>query len=729
MEIDLSSLDIFESNKINFDKKITFIFGKNGTGKSTITKEIKKLTTSYEISIFQGFSDLIDENKRLNAVILGEENKVINNKIENKKSELIKVLSELETIEKSLNKPEDEHITNFWTKKYKAEQDYLLKEKKIDDFYSEYAAKIKRLENPRISDPTYNKRNFKDDIVEAHLLSEEDLIQNIETIKSEIKNAPKIDFPKINFHSLENDTNILLKKYIIERIKIPRLENNADKIAFAKNGLEIHKKGEICSFCGNKIEDNTLDELSSYFSADEIKSFQSDLQTKINEIDNFIQQITNLFIDKNNFYPSFTIKINKIEYQLEKLKIDMLIHLNKLKNILNNKFKYLFEESSTIDLNYYNNFDDIEKIYEQIRINNNNNNLLNKKEEAKDRVRKHYVKIYIDEFKYDTEIKDLNLLKSIMELQKDEFNTQEKKIIGPGGLNEKIETINNEISKLQRETKNEIILTQKINKKLNHMVSFELVHVEDEESNGYYRVKNTSTGLEREITELSTGEKNIIAFLYFIEKLEEIKEIQNSKPRIIIFDDPMSSNDESMQYLIIDELQQLMNKLSNTDHFILLTHNKHFYLNVKYSYNYKKNRFIRFQSDGYKTHFIIIEDEKDDYKTSYESLWNELKSLYYIDSVSADLLLNPIRRIIETFTKFNAINKVNFYSPVNGAMKLFNVNSHSIDDLEAELNGKTKNEIIQIFYNCFSLNKKSDHFKKFWSDLIIDENDQIIFPH
>jgi cation transport ATPase len=129
MEIDLSSLDIFESNKINFDKKITFIFGKNGTGKSTITKEIKKLTTSYEISIFQGFSDLIDENKRLNAVILGEENKVINNKIENKKSELIKVLSELETIEKSLNKPEDEHITNFWTKKYKAEQDYLLKEK------------------------------------------------------------------------------------------------------------------------------------------------------------------------------------------------------------------------------------------------------------------------------------------------------------------------------------------------------------------------------------------------------------------------------------------------------------------------------------------------------------------------------------------------------------------------------------------------------------------------
>lgn len=43
-----------------------------------------------------------------------------------------------------------------------------------------------------------------------------------------------------------------------------------------------------------------------------------------------------------------------------------------------------------------------------------------------------------------------------------------------------------------------------------------------------------------------------------------------------------SSYDDSMQYLIIEELQRLMKRLRPTDHFILLTHNKHFYLNVKY---------------------------------------------------------------------------------------------------------------------------------------------------
>lgn len=101
--------------------------------------------------------------------------------------------------------------------------------------------------------------------------------------------------------------------------------------------------------------------------------------------------------------------------------------------------------------------------------------------------------------------------------------------------------------------------------------------------------------------------------------------------------------------------------------------------------------------------------------------------MYELKSVSADLLLNPIRRIIETYTKFNAINKRDFYEPVEGALKLFNVNSHSIDDIEAELNGKTRNEIIQMFYDCFSENGNADHFKKFWNELKIDEDGRIIF--
>ena len=75
-------------------------------------------------------------------------------------------------------------------------------------------------------------------------------------------------------------------------------------------------------------------------------------------------------------------------------------------------------------------------------------------------------------------------------------------------------------------------------------------------------------------------------------------------------------------------------------------------------------------------------------------------------------MLNSIRRIIETFIKFNKIN--DFYKDNREAQKLFNVNSHSIDDLESELNGKNKDQIIAIMRKCFKDANLENHFKTHW---------------
>lgn len=42
MKIDLSYVNIFDENSIDFNRKACFIFGNNGTGKSTLTKHFKK---------------------------------------------------------------------------------------------------------------------------------------------------------------------------------------------------------------------------------------------------------------------------------------------------------------------------------------------------------------------------------------------------------------------------------------------------------------------------------------------------------------------------------------------------------------------------------------------------------------------------------------------------------------------------------------------------------------
>ena len=297
-----------------------------------------------------------------------------------------------------------------------------------------------------------------------------------------------------------------------------------------------------------------------------------------------------------------------------------------------------------------------------------------------------------------------------------ELLDEQDKLTGENGINEQIDKLRETVVKLQQETKNEKLLAQNINRKLHHMVSFELEHCEDEEEQGYYLVKDIRTNITRNITELSTGEKNIIAFLYFIEKLNEVQEEGTDKKKIIVFDDPMNSNDDNMQYLIIEELQLLMERIQKDDQFILLTHNNHFYLNVKYSHKYKDDLFLRLQSNGEKTTIRVIAKKEDDFCTSYEALWKELIFLYNNEDVLPGMMLNPMRRIIETYTKFNSISHNVFCAKKSGAMKLFNVNSHSLDDLEADLCGKEKIDIANIFCECFYLNGAIDHFHCLWKD-------------
>lgn len=726
MKIDLSGISLFESDELELDKKVTFIFGKNGVGKSTITEEFRKQDANYDVSIFQGFKNVIDDNQRLNAVVLGEENTIISRQIEEKRKKIEEKRAEIKAIELTLIKPEVDGTSNFFTRREDALKEYNLAIKRIEEFYTQAAASMKKEENPRIVSTSYNKRNFQDDINSAILLQEDEVKQLLATIKSEVRIAPEIVFPKVDLEKLHEDINNIIKDKVVEKVKISRIENSPERRDFAKQGLRIHKKGEVCAFCGHTVSDEVFKELESYFSADEVKLFQEKINVKIENLEVLIESIDAIKILETDFYPMYVDEIKKLKDDVEVIKKEYVFYLKKMKKALEEKQRYLFEERDVVKVNLPVDFSEVEKRYLDIQASNNSNDLQQKKEEAIEKMKCHRIKQLLDEFDYSSKNAEAGILLTQNEQRKTEFFIEQNKITGAGGLNEEIETIQKDIMILQNQTKNEKLLAQRINDKLCHMVSFELVHVEEQKSKGFYRVKDCISGNIRDITQLSTGEKNIIAFLYFIEKLDEVKEEPSNKSRLIVFDDPMNSNDDGMQYIIIEELRNLMKKMSQTDFFVLLTHNKHFYLNVKYDCKYNENRFIRFQSDGEKTRFLLIEKKENDFKTSYDSLWQELKLLYEYNATSADMLLNPIRRIIETYTNFNAINKTVFCSKVVGAKKLFDVNSHSIDDIEAELNAKSKKDIVQMLYDCFDRNGNPEHFKSHWKSVTVDEKGLIL---
>ena len=714
MKIDLSNEELFYEDGINFDKNLNFVFGKNGTGKSTLAKLLKEQgKVDYDVRVFQGFENTVGENNRLNAVILGEENNEIAQEIEVKKEAIKKREEKKDEINLELKEPKD-NSENLWKKFEEIKRNVNQKNTQIQDFYTNSAAKIKKMTDPQISKTTYNKNDFILEKKNAKLLGEADIEYFKNLIKTEVKTAQEIEFPSINLQNELEKINSILGKKVEEKVRIKRLENNEEKRDFAKKGLHLHKIGEICSFCGNIIKKEEYEKLEKYFLADDVKEFQIKIETTKNSYQQIVEKIKNVKFDKNNFYPNNIEKLTQIieEYEIIKEKIIKVfeLFLKKLEK------KDIFKENEKISIdNISLNFNKISEEYDDLVKGNNSSNLSEEKEKAKTNLRYHFIKLALDEFDEKTKLYELRILKEKKEEYKTEIENKENEIIK---INNEIKNLNLEIIKLEAKTKNEKKLVGNINKKIKNYTSFELIHKEDIEGKGFYNVKCLRTDEDRDITQISTGEKNIIALLYFIEKLNEINELE-TRNKLIVFDDPMNSNDDTMQYLIIEELQNLIKNLDKNDKFIIMTHNIHFYINLKYRKdNYNNNTFIRLVSDSKKSKIKYIKNKDEDFKTNYKSLWNEISILFalpYCD-INPAILLNPIRRIIETYVNFNGLEQSDFLSKVEGAKKFFDVNSHSIDDLEADLNGKSKENIIEIFKECFEKNNSIEHFKKFWKE-------------
>lgn len=715
MELDLSGIDLFDADKITFDKRKTYIYGPNGTGKTTISNQIKKLSNDYDVYVFQGFESVISSDKTLNAIVLGTENVEISRQLDEIDGLIESKQKEIDDIKETVSEPKNENQQNFWTKKNDAEEQYNKELTELQRLYKDSASFIKRLNRPQVAPISYNRKNFESDIPYAKSMSNTKVELAVSIINTEIRTIKEISFPDYDMKEVLLKAKKIIEENMQEPVKLDRVDNPRKK-EFVRLGFELHHKGDICSFCGNKINDKVFDELDNYFSESNISNYQNKINDMIEEI-NQIKTDISLFDINEEAYPDYLEELTRIKNQLHSIKKDNIDFLNELQRKLDYKCKHLFENSGPITLKLPENFKVLENDYIELRRKNNSTDLPNKQKEAKQSLRLHYVKQKLEEIQYDRHIGKLEELSKQKDKSVSEFEKQYSRINEGSSLQKELLELKKSYKELQSQTLSETKLVDIINSKLRTMVSFELNHATDESNHGIYNIRDTLSGQVRDITKLSTGEKNIIAFLYFIEKIHAFNpEVIVEKDKIVVFDDPMCSNDDGMQYLIMEELNKLIKKdINGNDRFILLTHNKHFYINAKYQMKYDKDCAIHFQSINGKTVINKIDSKEKDFKTSYQALWDELKILYSYDQANAELLLNPIRRIIETYTKFNAVSQTKFYDKVSGAKKLFDVNSHYIDDLQAELNGKTKQDILDLFKQCFYANNAVGHFDAHWN--------------
>ncbi len=748
-----------ETSKLQLLNK-NFVFGKNGSGKSSLTKLINKnYNNEFDVRVFSGFEGVLI-NEKLNALVLGEENEENSKKIEKIDERIKDVDTSIEQINNRLQSLQDtpelkttEEIEHRLIKEKKELfQKKQIKDKELEKFYKNMAKSIKESYQNYIQDTSYNKNKFINDLLIAEELDQKQLKENKQIlIEKHKENKLYVQLPMIDTEKIIENTNFILQKSVKESFPIEELSGNDKKKEFAKKGIELHDTNDKCSFCGNSITEERIDKLNRYFSSKDIELFQEEIDDfKQNTIDlnlSYIEKIEEL--KEEDFFNYFSEDIKEVNQKIGKKKALYFEFLNKVKEVINEKKIALFSSMKPIKIEEISSFEEEEQMIREIvkKHNKYNEQLQNKRNEAMEKLRLHYVAIakkckedYKEDWKgYEVEKFELdNITKNLVEKEKeiqkeidsllgDEKNPSENTLNFL--INQKL-NLNKEKEDLLSNTRNSSILAARVNEKLSRFgkTNLKLELIQDSENIEHYKVKD-DYGL-RDIQKLSTGERNIIAFLYFMEELEISN---NSKNKIIILDDPMNSNDDSMQYLIITEIQKLYQGKNKQrfdhqkDYFLCLTHNVHFYLNVQPQGNFKekfknpnnpegkliekskydKNGFYWLENGKFKR----ILSETEDINTHYEHLWFELEYLYKKNMLNS--MLNSMRRIIETYLHFNKINPDKFYENYEEHRKLFNVNSHGIDDYTAEIIGKDKKRTLEMFRQIFEANEAINHYDNY----------------
>lgn len=608
----------FDVNNINI------FYGRNYSGKSTYSKifqsiELKKLPEKYNDISFEIklANETVIKSNDIDSKPLPIDCRVFNQQFVNDNIELhnnnkinsfaISIGADTKGILKKINHirmheldPLNKNLSNIQDS-LKNKQDLLKNEE--DNFNSKLqkiASNIRYKKNPSIiTGKKYDridlKREFEDYREDFPTIPSEnsqqylELTQRVEQaetkiLEKNIQQPRKIDISNsiinFDFNLFEIEIKELLYKVIKVSNILDEYQNNPDKINWIKQGIEIHGSSpEKCIFCGNSIDNALIDNLTSAFS-DELKSLETELENKKTELKLMIERLTSISqINKDEYFKNVETDIINLNKDIKNTTNN---NANVLKNILykiEEKQRDIFSKIEIGELTWEP-FTEIQSTIDNLYDNTiiEINNYEARKKESIDFLRRYYIAKELSVREFD------DSLITIQELQTS-INTE---IQNKDSIKLKISKIEQTISQLENSLKSETKAINHINKILYNSLSHSeifLSPVEDDKKKIYFEVHRNNENAYN----LSEGEKSLIAFAYYIAKLESLN-IEEKKKTILFIDDPISSLDENNIFYVYNLIYCLLNKKEFLQYF-LSTHNMDF---LKYTnrFSTKKDYYL-----------------------------------------------------------------------------------------------------------------------------------------
>lgn len=528
----------------------------------------------------------------------------------------------------------------------------------------------------RFGDQNYNKAKLDTDIAitikEDFQPIKDEEQQALLRLLDEKSNANivAISKPNFNFSQLITDAELLVTKSLTSSGKIEELVKNSILNKWVKEGKTLHEhKLEDCAFCGNKISEERWSALENHFD-EESEKLSNGITSLLEELEKEKSLISNfLSFDNNAFYSRFHQDLNRLrviskcilEYyfkSIEQLRVQLRSRADDIINV--GTFTAPFDFSVRL----LKMFD----IYDSIRSESNTytGKLGSDQASAKISLRLKEVHDFVTTIQYQNEIKNIETLKEELDNKVVEGKTVSDKIKGHLSLIESKQRLMND------EEKGALRVNEYLNNYFGHdFLTLKAIEETDSSTDGkkirFDIVRNGSKAHH-----LSEGECSLIAFCYFMAKLEDI-ETKGQKP-IIWIDDPISSLDGNHIFFIYSLINSEIVTSQEFEQLFISTHNLDFLKYLKRLpgvLNKNQGRYFMTVREGDKSKIKLMPRYLKDYVTEFNYLFHQIYICANADSDDDDQhvvyynFANNARKFLEAFLFYKYPNAIEHDDKLN----------------------------------------------------------------
>lgn len=711
--------------------QFNFIFGSNGTGKTTISRVIAKADGHEHCQVYWAGGtklqamvynrDFVDSNFNQSAEIkgvftLGEENVETLNKIAAAKTELDALVKQIETFNATLGGDdgtggkngelaalEDALKDKCWAQKQKHDA-------KLKGAFEGYRNSADKFKNKVLHELATNT---------ATLAPLAELEKRAETVFGETP-AREDPVAAINADALvTHETNPILGKRVLGKddVDIAAMINKLGNSDWVRQGRAFYDENEgVCPFCQQDTEDSFASSLNEYFD----ETFEADSKAitdlEVNyktDAARLQQEIAATIADPSRF-----LDVEKLK--LEKQLLDSIIAGNFQK--LASKRK---EPSQIVELDSIANAISAMKTLidaANILITEHNTTVDNISQERQTLTAQVW-KFVLEEMK--TDLSDYSAKKSNLSAAIKSLNSQISATTTE--KNQKAQ----EIRGLEKQTTSIQPTIDGINALLKSFgfLGFSLAKAEGDRFYKLIRADGTDAK-----TTLSEGERTFVTFLYFYHLLRgSNSESGITNNRVVVFDDPVSSLDSDVLFIVSSLIKGLLEDVragnGHIKQIFVLTHNVYFHKEV--TFNKKRNNGVMNEETFWvvRKAGLLTKVEKQQtnpIKTSYELLWAEVKK----QDASSLTIQNTLRRILENYFKIlGGIDPDEICGKFDGKNKLIckslfswvNDGSHSVhDDLYVSNADMTVETYLQIFKEIFEKTEHLAHYNMMMGEVLAE---------